>query len=336
MNDANQTRQVAASLTRGDLCSRQQEQAMSQAQPTILLATDLSDISQQATAHAFAQAKAHGAKLTLLHVFDPKAWTVPTPFYFMPDSEQWIEEHMDKARLKATEHLEALASKFDGDDQVLLIDGKPGPTIVECAKAQGAEMIVVGTHGHTGWRHALLGSVAGYVTRHAHCAVLTAKAPRDADPDADPSTIAPSEIHKILVPVDFSDYSRSALQRAITLAQQHDATLQLIHVIHHLYMPSIYEQYTGSIEGDLLNQIEETSREELEAWIKAEAPDDIKYTLHVEMGGAADRIQHFANDNDSDMIVIATHGNTGIKRFFLGSVAEQVLRYVDCPVLIVR
>lgn len=147
----------------------------------IVLATDFSEASQGAHRYATWLAKTTGAKIKLLHVFDPSMWTVPSPYYFMPGFDNWIDSHLDEMReegRKALRELEASFLESGGDEaqvESIFVEGRPGKEIVRMANSLGADLIVLGTHGYTGWNRLVLGSVAEYVVRHAPCAVLTVK-----------------------------------------------------------------------------------------------------------------------------------------------------------------
>ncbi len=130
----------------------------------IILATDFSDISKDASSHALLLAKNYKAELKVLHVFDINAWNAPSSYYF-------IEE----ARQRGKNALKELAESFDLEVETIFTEGDPGHEIVRVAEEFNADLIVLGTHGYTGWKRFTLGNVAEFVVRHAPCAVLTIK-----------------------------------------------------------------------------------------------------------------------------------------------------------------
>ena len=123
------------------------------------------------------------------------------------------------------------------------------------------------------------------------------------------------ELHRILVPSDFSETSAAALRYAVNLARQFNARLYLLHV----------PDYPGAATGDQLREL--VTNDEAEA-------------LHVEcamrVGLPAEEIVRFALDHSADLVVMGTHGREGIDRLLLGSVAETVVRKAPCPVLTVH
>ncbi len=128
----------------------------------IILATDFSDTAKDASSHALLLAKNYQAELKVLHVFDINAWNAPSSYYF-------IEE----ARQRGKNALKELAESFDLEVETIFTEGDPGHEIIRVAEEQNADLIVLGSHGYTGWKRFTLGSVAELVVRHAPCAVLT-------------------------------------------------------------------------------------------------------------------------------------------------------------------
>ena len=128
----------------------------------IILATDFSDISKDASSHALLLAHTYQAELKVLHAFDIYAWKVPSSYYFI-----------EKTRQRGKDALKELAESFDLKVETIFTEGDPGHAIVRAAEELKADLIVLGTHGHSGWKRFTIGSVAEFVGRHAPCAVLT-------------------------------------------------------------------------------------------------------------------------------------------------------------------
>lgn len=143
---------------------------------------------------------------------------------------------------------------------------------------------------------------------------------------------APFLLKKILVPIDFSDCSKKALQYAIPLAKQHGAELTLVYVAPSPpYASGEYGviDYT-SIEADM----RASGQNQLKALV--EDLHGIPAETTVRCGSAAHEIIDTAKEILADLIVISTHGRTGLQHILLGSVAEYIVRYAPCPVLVVR
>ncbi len=141
----------------------------------IILATDFSDISKDASSHALLLAKNYKAELKALHVFDTKVWTVPAQYYLEPAGPVFTgaAERFEEARQRGKDTLKELAKSFDLEVEAIFTAGDPGHEIVRVAEELNADLIVLGTHGYSGWKRFTIGSVAEFVVRHAPCAVLT-------------------------------------------------------------------------------------------------------------------------------------------------------------------
>lgn len=144
----------------------------------------------------------------------------------------------------------------------------------------------------------------------------------------------PFKLRTILVPVDFSACSRKALQYAIPLAREFGAAIALIHVVHVNYAagPEFGAMDFPLVEADLRKNAEG----ELAKLAAAEIQGQVAFVCLVRSGLEVIEIVDAAKKLESDLIVISTHGRTGLKHVFMGSVAENVVRLAPCPVLVVR
>lgn len=141
----------------------------------IILATDFSEASQDAVRYAVWMAQSLKGELKLLHVFEPSGWEVPSPYYYTPGFEEWVDASLEKTRQKGKESLDELAKSLDMQVETIFVEGRTGKVIVRTAAEHNADLLILGTHGYTGWNHLTLGSIAEYVVRHASCPVLTVK-----------------------------------------------------------------------------------------------------------------------------------------------------------------
>jgi nucleotide-binding universal stress UspA family protein len=136
----------------------------------IILATDFSDMSKDASSHALQLARTYQAELKALHVFDISAWNIPSHDYLATDA---VVEGLEEAIQRGKNALKELAKSFDLEVETIFTEGDPGHEIVRVAEELNADLIVLGTHGYSGWKRFTIGSVAELVVRHAPCAVLT-------------------------------------------------------------------------------------------------------------------------------------------------------------------
>ena len=143
------------------------------------------------------------------------------------------------------------------------------------------------------------------------------------------------QVNNILVPVDFSNYSGKALAYASEIAQSYKAQLQVLHIIEETMHPAFSVTGKSSI-FDLVPWIKDDSRKRAEKMIKEFVLDKVKSKVFIQGGRAASDIIKFANENSTDLIVIATHGLTGLEHMLMGSVTEKVVRMAHCPVFTVK
>ena len=142
-------------------------------------------------------------------------------------------------------------------------------------------------------------------------------------------------LKKILVPIDFSDYSKNALKYAVPFAKQFDAEIFLIYVVE----PTIYPADFGFGQvgfPNIENEMRKKGNEELEKLANEEIKGIVKWQIMVETGKPFSEINRIAKDKEIDLIIIATHGHSGIEHVLFGSTAEKVVRRAPCPVLTIR
>ena len=138
----------------------------------IILATDFSDTSKDAGHHALLLAKIYNAELKILHVFDTGAWSTPSHYYVTTEGYK-LAESQDEIRQRGKDALTRLAESIDLEVDTIFTEGDPGHEIIRVAEELNAGLIVLGTHGYSGWKRFTIGSVAEFVTKHAPCTVLT-------------------------------------------------------------------------------------------------------------------------------------------------------------------
>jgi len=145
------------------------------------------------------------------------------------------------------------------------------------------------------------------------------------------------EIRSILMPTDFSECASHALEYAASFARIHKAKLICLHVIEPI-IPAV--GYTGIADplslSDVSEQMEESAERELPKIADCQECNDIEVEEIIAHGDAAAEVVRTAKEKDVDLIVIASHGRTGLGRILFGSTAESVVRHAHCPVLVVK
>ncbi len=291
----------------------------------IVVARDFSSVSDRALRHGLSLAARTGARLHVLHA------EVLHDHSASEDERPSPSEGVDELRAELKERGVFSAASIDEVTVLEAVrrDVAPAPAILRYAADEEVDLLMLGTHGRRGPSRILLGSVAEEVVRRARQPVLTVRGEEDG-----PSSSAES-IEQILVPVDFSDFSREALRHAREWAALYGAEIDVLHVIEETLHPAFYVGGVRSIY-DAEPNIEQKVRQRLEAFVEATEGPDVNVRLHVGPGSAASAIAEFVEEQGIDLVCMSTHGRTGMERFFLGSVAEKVVRHVHCPVLTVK
>jgi nucleotide-binding universal stress UspA family protein len=196
-------------------------------------------------------------------------------------------------------------------------------------QAQPSDLIVIGAHGRSGFEHLVLGSVAEKVLHGAPGPVLTI--PRGV---ADATDAVPGLFHHIVAAIDFSEPSMHALEYALSLAEEADARLTLLHVVEIPEEPGLWIDRRDRASVAL--ELQAKARERLAAIV----PDGSRPYCHVEVrveaGEPAREIVRVASESGAGLVVLGTHGRGLVERMFLGSTAQQVVRQATFPVLTVR
>jgi nucleotide-binding universal stress UspA family protein len=148
------------------------------------------------------------------------------------------------------------------------------------------------------------------------------------------------DFKRVLVTTDFSTAGDAAIGHAFRVGADHGAEVVLCHVIETPPTPSpLYAHYspTDLFQPEQRRLAEESARKALLERVPKEPPlSEVKHRTHVTHGEPIAEILRLAEQEKADLLVIATHGRTGLKHFFLGSVVERVIRHAPCPVLVVR
>lgn len=291
----------------------------------ILFPTDFSSVAEGAFAHASHLALRTGATIHVFNVVAPDSDDAGNPMDFLP--EEPVEG--DQIREAAPHRIEVkTATEEEGTVSIIYAQTdstSPAKAITEHADAHDIDLVVMGTHGRTAVDRLLSGSVAEQVVREAPCPVFTVLSGEE-------DTTAPT-IDRVLAPVDLSEQSSLVVDHAAELSETYGAPLDLLHVVEEAAYPTVYgiDPLTPTNPD-----VQSRAREALESLAERIEIAEEQLSLYVVAGYAARDIVDFAEQQETDLIVMATHGRTGLDRFFIGSVAEKVVRRAPCPVFTVK
>jgi nucleotide-binding universal stress UspA family protein len=291
----------------------------------ILCPVDLSDASRHAIANAVVLGRWYGATITALHVWNPIV--IPSTDFTLvgpiPPST-FTPGELEDVRAQVARWM---ATAQGVDVEVLVQNGQPARQILQTAEALPADLIVMGTHGHGGFEHLVLGSVAEKVVRRATGPVLT------VPPDARTTSKLPFK--HLLCPVDFSESSLAAFDFALSLAKEGDADLTMLHVFEWPEDGEPLATRSFSVP-EYLRDREDEARAKLDALVPDGARDWCRLHTRLAHGKPYREILGIASDDDADLIVMGVHGRNAIDLMLFGSTTNQVVRRATCPMLTLR
>lgn len=285
---------------------------------TILVPMDFSRGSMEALSYAIPLAKQFRAAVHLVHVSESDdASNVSGVRHLMRETAKSIEFLRQRLSETHKKHLSAFSP-----ENCHVRTGQPFQEICDLAREINAGLIVIGTRGQTGLQRILLGSTAERVVRFASRPVLVVRGCKE-----------PKEItlRNILAPIDFSQCSMSGAMYAAFFATTFDARLLLLHVFSGV-MPAATVN-ASQAKNDAIDL--ENARLDMEAFTQLDFLRKVECATEIRAGYAVDEICREAAKSKADLVVIATHGRSGFNRMLLGSVAEHVVRYAECPVMVV-
>ena len=281
----------------------------------ILFATDYSAASERALNYALAIARRYDSHLHVVHVIGPDAYQVvpPDPFgaaleLVRSGAEQEMANLLISGRLRGVTH------------SVSVEDGAIWPVLSRLIPERGIDLVVLGTHGRTGAKKLFLGSVAEEVFRLAQCPVLT------VGPKASDEPPEEEKLRHILYATDFGPASENALPYAVSLAEEHQARLTLMHVAED------FDEVSGKDIGKLREffsaQLEKLVPPGSELWCDPE--------VVVAFGPPVERILEFATHQKPDLMVLGIQGNGALLGHLPTTKAYKIVCQAPCPVLTVR
>ncbi len=288
---------------------------------TIVVPVDFSQPSHAAVRRASSIAERHGAALHLLHAVRCPAPAMSHEFA-IPGPE------FEKIRDAAQQRVDRIAARLEGHGLRVtreVSEHSTADAIAAAVEHYDAELIVMGTHGHSGFQHFVLGSVAERVVRTSKVPVMAVK--EDEERAARP-------IRRILFATDFSEPAARAREFAVALARDGGAEIRLAHVVPH---PTHYlAPYDIAAPEPLADQLHQAAEDKLQREAAAIAEQGVEVSKILADGVPAEAISEAAAKFDADAIVMGTRGNTGLRHVLLGSVAERTLQNARCSVVVVR
>lgn len=305
---------------------------------SVLLPLDGSPFGEHALQVATTLARRSGARLHLVHVHNPNAdvvtWEPVTPFRFQGldrSEREWDGNELLLEEQYLTTQTQVLSGQVAGCADCKIISGPVVAALEQEIRDTNPDLVVMATHGRSGFSRLWLGSVADALVRCVHKPLLLVRT------ESEDAPIVPSQLHSILVPLDGSLLAESVVPHALELGEGAAVTITLLRVVPPVWTsPEIMSEPDTISEGALRERINE-SREYLTGVADRMKAEGLNVKCEVVVGtAAAATILEYARRREVDVIAMATHGRGGMRRLILGSVADKVLRGAEVPMLVYR
>ncbi|MCB0281271.1 MAG: universal stress protein [Calditrichae bacterium] len=284
----------------------------------VLVPVDFSPFSDFATDYAIYLAAKYKSTITLFHVVVLYEADVDEEAH-VKQLEEIIKRKEENTRELFDRHRQKFLAKNIQINSVIERGVSAANVILDYIDEHQFDLVIMGTHGRTGIKNWIYGSVAEKIVRLSKIPVLTLH--------NDPGKL---KISKILVPVDFSENSKHGINEAGKIAKEFDAEVHYVHVLEQYLHPSYHVVGMESI-FIISPEIKEKTAEKLQEF----CPDLPKSKFACIEGTSHATICEYAEENDIDLIVMSTKGFTGLDHLLIGSTTERVVRKAPCPVLTV-
>ena len=291
----------------------------------ILCATDFSDFSNHAIPYGITLAREFKAKLYVSHVIDLSSAAIYGEAVFA------LEEQQSRMTSYAHKEMTRLMGQESLDWEPLITVGNPANEIARLAADKQVDLAIAASHGRSGLKRLILGSVTERLMRTLPCPLWVVRSPERGF--ATPANQA-IQLKKILVGCDFSPDSSLASEYGLSLAQEFQADLHLAHVVE----PPLYDDLIKPSESrePFRQRLRTTVQEKLSAMVPEEARTWCNPVTALLAGQPHEELIKYAVVNDVDLIVLGVRGHSLVETLFVGSTTDRVLRKAPCPVLSVQ
>lgn len=279
------------------------------------LLLDTSELAENAIPYAWYLASRMGSEIDLISVCEPEGTTGRVVSTYLDKIIGEIKEPVVKKK------------------RSVLLYGKAADQIIDYSERNKIDTIVMATHGHSGIKRWFIGSIADKIIRGTRIPTLLINCKEKC-------AVSPQALSfkHILLPLDGSKTAESALPYVEALAANLGARVTLIRIISPLI-----EQYAGPPEGfvvdyngKIMMALEEEAKDNLNQTAKYLREKGISVASSMSVGSPTLEILNFIDKQKVDLVVMSTHGRTGVGRFVLGSIADKLLHSVEVPLLLIR
>ena len=293
----------------------------------ILVGLDGSPLAESILPYVSTLAKVLDAQVTLLHVVPGVHGWHDSDFYrFLSPLIRQEESEAYGYLRRVTDRLAEAGIRVQSRVSI----GDAAAEILTTGQQAGADLIALATHGRSGLRRWVYGSVAEKVLHTTHTPLLLLR-PTGEQP------APPLGLTQVVLPLDGSPVAETALPLAAELARRCGVPLVLLRVVETLPLTFVDPlSMAGGNYQAILDGLEKAAQEYLDQVATTLRHDDFSVQLVTAMGGPADKIVRYSHDRPGSLVVMATHGRTGVTEVVLGSVARRVVLHGNTPTLMVR
>ncbi|MBI3244532.1 MAG: universal stress protein [Chloroflexi bacterium] len=293
----------------------------------ILVPLDGSELAERALKPALKIAQHSEAEIILLRVPLPETMLIAAPHLYGGYDLMYPSQALNKARQEVKDYLDQAqqaAARFGLNARIKTPEGNVAEAIMETAIEEHVELIVMSSHGYSGITRWVLGSVAEKVLGNAPCPVLIVRSTQSMD--------------KALITLDGSEVAESAIKPGLDVAMALSREVTLLRVAEEVHFDELTQLEIA--EHGLGARLQEELYREADTYLQSVAEanlyDELTMQTLVRIGAPTGQILEFAETHQAGLIVMATHGRTGLRRWVYGSVTEKVLRGFGGSMLVIR
>lgn len=280
----------------------------------ILYATDFSEASRKALPVVAAVARKYHAKIFLAHIWQPTPYPMATP-----EALTALEQRQEREVRRDAEEFAHLPQFTGLGVEIVTASGEPKEELQRIVHDQNIDLAILSTHGRTGFRHLMMGSVAEELFRNLPCPVLTI-GPRIADRFTENTPI-----REILFATDLSPESRAVFPFLAALADEYDARITVLHVL---------PEETGTNPD--VRRLSAPLRDHMEQMFRTEVTPMCKVDFVIDSGDAAEKILAYAKHLHAELIGFGVRHTSDIVTHLQKTIAYCVVMQAECPVLTSR
>jgi nucleotide-binding universal stress UspA family protein len=292
----------------------------------LLIPLDGSKVAEQVLPYARYLAKALALPVELFQALDAEA----LESLASPAQGRYVDTLVNEKRTGSSEYLQSVSKSFKQVPVSCTVEiGKPEDLILDKAAADPQTLVVMATHGRSGFQRWVLGSVADKVLHGVANDLFLVRATEQGN------TEGAATLTKVILPLDGSRLAEKVVPRIVELGKQMPLAVILIRA--YALPPAIGADEYAGYGQELFDQLEAEAKDYLSEKAKELAAQGLsKISSVIDMGYGAEEITALAHKTPDNFIAMCTHGRSGVKRWALGSVTDRVVRHSGDPVLIIR